>query len=733
MRRKYFESQILDCLEGRLKSSEQEQFERALSESEEFQSLFEEYKKIVQVEEKIASEAYSLSPGFTAKVMEEIESSPSGFLRSIGDMTLHILDTTSKKIAWSSIATAAVLLLCFGLFLNKRDDGFLPEKQDELSLSGGLATTYNDIRVPTSGVSGVLHGMSEGLQELFSSDKDEGNEKQVLRVEAPIEVEEGDSRLRGSKGGELKKKEIFADFSSQAATRSLANDSARVGGIEEISPPAPGVAKDFYQRRPADVYQVPPAQNRERYGQWQENPFINVGDESISTFSIDVDTGSYTNARRFLRAGSLPPTDAVRIEEFINYFDYQYPQNTEQPFALNYELAPAPLEPEKVLLKLGIQAKDSIQSEKPWHLTFLIDVSGSMHTPDKLDLVKKSLFVLLNNMREGDKVSVVTYAGNAGVLLEGASITDKAKIKHAIENLHAGGSTHGSAGILEAYRIAQSLKIKDGVNRVILATDGDFNVGTSNTDELIKLIEEKRNSGITLTTVGFGSGNYNEAMMEQVANKGNGNYFYIDSFKEARKVFEKDLMGTIEVVAKDVKLQIEFNPEHVASFRLIGYENRKLRKEDFNNDKIDAGEIGSGHTVTALYELVLTGTELAERQNVEYRYQQPKKESAVKKTAPMSPELAFLKVRYKDPEGSRSKLLKFPIEKSRITETPSEDFRFAAAVSYFAHVLRKSDYLGEYTLSDIAALAKGSLGKDEQGLRREFLELVENARALNQQ
>ncbi|MCB9029901.1 MAG: VWA domain-containing protein [Deltaproteobacteria bacterium] len=473
------------------------------------------------------------------------------------------------------------------------------------------------------------------------------------------------------------------------------------------------------------------APDREVYGEYIENVRMLTERESISTFSIDVDTGSYTNTRRFLSAGQLPPIDAVRVEEFLNYFKYNYPQQYDKPFTLNYEIAPAPFQKGRHLVKLGIKARDAKDfSDKGWNLVFLIDVSGSMQSSDKLPLVKQTLKLLVNKMRAQDRIAIVTYAGNAGVALESSGIQEKQKIINAIDALGAGGSTHGSAGIMEAYRIASENMIDGGVNRVLLSTDGDFNVGITSFDSLIKLIEEKRKTGVTLTTLGFGTGNYQEKNMEQLANKGNGNYFYIDNFKEARKVLETDLFATMEVVAKDVKLQIEFNPEHVVEYRLVGYENRKLRKEDFNNDAIDAGEIGSGHTVTAIYEVVLKDSELANSLNTQYRYATEQKHIEEKKESSFSNELAFLKIRYKKPEGSKSALLTFPLLKSDVTSSfakASDDFRFAASVAAFGQLLRKSQYIEQESFNKVIEIAQNALGEDAFGYRREFVEIVKNA------
>ncbi|MDC0358454.1 von Willebrand factor type A domain-containing protein, partial [Oligoflexia bacterium] len=512
--------------------------------------------------------------------------------------------------------------------------------------------------------------------------------------------------------------------------------AANVQRPNQIADPRDAFSQPSAFRAPG-LIAAPPAQpqDRERYGAWRENERTLVAAEAISTFSIDVDTGSYTNARRFLSAGTLPPKDSVRIEEFINYFDYSYPVQSAKPFTLSYEMAPAPLEPQRYLLKLGIKARAAGDSEKPWNLVFLVDVSGSMSSANKLMLVQRALKLLTNRMRPGDKVAIVTYAGYAGVALESTSIREKQKILSAIDRLSSGGSTHGSAGVERAYAIAQQNRIAGGVNRVILATDGDFNVGVTSNAALLNLIEAKRKQGITLTTLGFGTGNFNEAMMEQLANKGNGNYFYIDSFKEARKVFETDLAGTIEVVAKDVKLQIEFNPAHIAEYRLIGYENRKLRKQDFNNDLIDAGEIGAGHTVTALYEVVLADSDLANNLKTEYRYQKLAAEKKLKPTKAHGSELAFLKIRFKQPEGTKSALLQYPIERKHVrasADKASDDFRFAAAVSYAGHLLRGSQYAGRYTFRDVITLASGAKGSDPHGYRREFIELIKNAASVSE-
>jgi Ca-activated chloride channel family protein len=486
---------------------------------------------------------------------------------------------------------------------------------------------------------------------------------------------------------------------------------------------APGLIKEFRG--------TPLAHNTESYGDYQENVPTLVRDTPVSTFSIDVDTGSYTNARRFLKMGSLPPTNAIRVEEFLNYFDYNYISPQDEPFALNYEVAPNPFDNEKYLLRLGLKAREINNSEKPWNLVFLIDVSGSMNSPDKLPLLKRSLSLLASNMRAEDKVSIVTYAGHAGVALRPSGREKLKEIRTLIESLRFGGGTNGGSGLELAYSLAKESFIKGGVNRIVLATDGDFNIGNTNFSSLIEGIENRRESGVSLTTIGVGTGNIQENLLEQLANKGNGNYFYLDSFREARKVFEEELAGTLETVAQDVKLQLEFNPALVTGYRLIGYENRKLRREDFSNDKIDAGEIGAGHRVTALYELVLNGTEAAKRIEQNFRYGGNKIESI--RVDSDAQELGFLKVRYKSPGENQSQLLEFPLKKASLLtlKETSKDFNFAASVSAFAHKLRKSEFAPEASFSEIATRAEAALGNDKSGYRKEFVELVRNVKHLD--
>lgn len=453
----------------------------------------------------------------------------------------------------------------------------------------------------------------------------------------------------------------------------------------------------------------------ERYNGKEVSPVKVVATEPVSTFAVDVDTGAYANARRFLTQGMLPPQDAVRTEEMINYFRYDYaaPEDRKQPFTVTTDVAKSPWNPDTYLMRVGLRGYDIAAAERPpANLVFLMDVSGSMSSPDKLPLVKTALAGLASELGPQDRVSIVVYAGAAGLVLEPTN--DTAKIKRALDQLSAGGSTAGGAGIELAYQIAEGSFIKGGVNRVILATDGDFNVGVSDTGALIRLIEKKRESGITLTTLGFGQGNYNEAMMEQIANKGNGNYAYIDTALEAKKVLGEEMQSTLFTIAKDVKIQVEFNPSVIAQYRLIGYENRALREEDFDNDAVDAGEIGAGHQVTAIYEVVPAGGKgwIAPR-----KYADAPPTAARERIA----EAATVKLRYKLPDGDTSKLIEqvVPYSALRDATAPRGDFAFAAAVAAYGQVLRGDTLMKGFGFEEIGKLA----GDQDNFWRQEFLQL----------
>lgn len=471
--------------------------------------------------------------------------------------------------------------------------------------------------------------------------------------------------------------------------------------------------------------------NREGYNRIYENPYQRVKNHPLSTFGIDVDTASYSNIRRFISSGMLPPKDAVRLEELINYFTYNYPQpKDDRPFSINTEVAAAPWNSKHKLVHIGLQGK-SIPAKDlpPNNLVFLIDVSGSMNSPDKLPLVKASLKYLVSELRAKDRVTIVVYAGAAGLVLPPTPGNQKAKILEAIEQLNAGGSTAGGEGIKLAYNMARENFLKSGNNRVILATDGDFNVGISSDAELVRLIEEKREQGVFLSVLGFGTGNLQDAKMEQLADKGNGNYAYIDGLFEAKKVLVSQMGGTLLAIAKDVKIQVEFNPTKVQAYRLIGYENRLLQAQDFNDDKKDSGELGAGHSVTALYEIIPVGVESDVKlpEVDELKYQQ----NAVDRPSSQSDELMLVKLRYKNPNDTTSQLISQPIvDRSSQLENASTNFRFSAAVAAFGMLLRDSEYKGAANFDEVLRLANQSKGEDKEGYRAEFISLVESCKQL---
>ncbi len=479
------------------------------------------------------------------------------------------------------------------------------------------------------------------------------------------------------------------------------------------------------QRKIREILPRPLPQNSERYQKQAEQPVKAVAQEPVSTFSIDVDTGSYANVRRFLNDGRLPPHDAVRAEEIINYFSYAYPlPQSNAPFAVSTETVASPWQPNAELIRIGIQAQDTAKRDlPPANLVFLVDVSGSMNSPDKLPLVKKALRILTKQLRPQDKVTLITYASGEQLILPPTSGTDKNTILSAINRLQAGGATAGASALNMAYEQAQKAWVKNGINRILLATDGDFNVGISDTEALKSMVAEKRKSGISLSTLGFGTGNYNEAMMEQIADAGDGNYSYIDNEKEARKVLQQQLTSTLATVAQDVKIQVEFNPATVKEYRLVGYTNRTLRNEDFNNDKVDAGDIGSGHSVTALYEIIPQGKK---GWLDESRYQ-----TAAAATG-RTKEYALVKVRYKLPGQSQSRLLENIIPASaKPFEQAGSDTRQAVAAASYAQALRGGEYNGRLTWNDIEKMAQSATGKDPYGLQQEFVELIQTAQSLS--
>ena len=473
----------------------------------------------------------------------------------------------------------------------------------------------------------------------------------------------------------------------------------------------------------------PPQQrNAETYKEIKENSFVAVAQQPVTTFSADVDRAAYANVRRIIGYGQIPPKDAVRIEEMVNYFDYDYPapeEGSASPLRVSPELAPAPWNPNHLLLRIGLQAKKiDLAKAPPSNIVFLIDVSGSMDEENKLPLLKSSFKMLLGQLRPDDKIAIVTYANGTKVALPSTSVKDKEKIIKVLDNLYASGGTSGGRGIQLAYEQAQKSFIKNGNNRIILATDGDFNIGINNTTDLEKFIEKQRESGIYMSVLGFGIGNYRDDMAETIADKGNGNYAYIDNITEAKKVLVNELSGTLFAVAKDVKLQLEFNPKYVKEYKLIGYENRMLANEDFTNDKKDAGEIGAGHTVTALYELVPSDGKVA--QSLRYQSQELNEKGK-------GNELGFIKIRYKDPKVKDAKSVEITeplvFNKKALKET-STDYRFAASVAEFGILLRDNSNKANATYDQVIELAEGAIGKDPEGYRKEFVRLVKSVKML---
>lgn len=593
-------------------------------------------------------------------------------------------------------------------------------------------------------------------------------EKEVLAfgveegIEAPAAAEEGAEAAPAEAGGEAGEAPLAAPaeagaaapgpeaaaggaaeipFNSMADTDSAA-DMARSASMKmaaaqsgmaapqngmamsqsEMAMPRNGIARKY-----RDAYGNPESGsfNTEEYGYISENDYKPVATEPLSTFSVDVDTASYGNVRRMIRNGQEIPPDAVRIEEMINYFDYDYPEpKGNDPFSVTTEYSDCPWKEGNRLLMIGLQAKEIDFSDRPAsNFVFLLDVSGSMYSDDKLPLVQKAFAMLTENLTEADRVSIVTYAGYESVVLDGVSGEEKARIQAALEDLEAGGSTAGAAGIQKAYELARKHYIPGGNNRVILATDGDLNVGITSESQLTRLIQEERKSGVHLSVLGVGTGNIKDNKMEALADNGDGNYNYLDSLFEAKKVLVDEMGGTLVTVAKDVKIQVEFNPEYVSAYRLIGYENRLLDNEDFANDKVDAGEIGSGHTVTALYEIVPADGASA---GGKLRYQTAGKPVG-------SSELLTVSLRYKAPNGDRSKLMECPVEADIYRKKPSENLAFAAAVAEFGMVLRDSENKGNASYENVMALAEDCVHADTDGYRKEFLELVEQASAQAEQ
>jgi len=617
--------------------------------------------------------------------------------------------------------------------------GFKPATNRHIS-----GTVYDDNNQVLPGAQVIITGANQGTQTdvkgHYAIDVPEGKNSLTFRFIGfePQTIKIGksntlDAHLKAS--NKSLNEVVIVGYGAQRKTDITGSVSAITPApVNQALAGNPGIMiRGSKKYKAADkVYMPSPiADNDESYKGINENGFKTVESEPLSTFSVDVDAASYSNVRRFINNGQLPPADAVRIEEMINYFHYNLagPTNNE-PVAIHTELSAAPWNSNHRLLRIGLKAKTIANDKLPAsNLVFLIDVSGSMYAANKLPLVQSSLKMLVNQLRPQDKVAIVVYAGAAGVVLPATSGDKKTTINNAIDNLQAGGSTAGGAGIKLAYKIAMENFMKGGNNRVMLATDGDFNVGASSDDDMEKLIEKERESGISLSVLGFGMGNYKDSKMETLADKGNGNYAYIDNITEARKTLISEFGGTLFTIAKDVKLQVEFNPGKVQAYRLLGYENRALNKEDFNNDKKDAGDMGSGHTVTAFYEIVPAGVKDDYSGSVDpLKYQKPK---PVPYTS-SSDEMLTIKFRYKQPTSSVSKMSHVEVyDKPIALNSTSTDFRFAAAVAEFGMLLRDSQFKQHSTYDQAIKMARAAKGDDSEGYRAEFIKLAESAKLLN--
>lgn len=542
----------------------------------------------------------------------------------------------------------------------------------------------------------------------------------------PVKESEDTPVYSSSLDSELHETSIVQEQSSVTnRTVSSPVKTAKAKGLHRARADKMAIAYPVLKAERRELRRAPRPQSysQESYNSVHENGFVATNNDPLSTFSIDVDTASYANIRRWINSGKLPPVGAVRVEEMVNYFSYDYPAPKDTPVAITSELGPCPWNPESKLVRIGLKAKElMLEKLPPSNLIFLIDVSGSMNQPNKLPLLKKSMLMLTNQLTSQDRVGIVVYAGSDRVVLPPTAGNQKETIKQAIASLTSGGSTHGSQGIVTAYKLAQQSHMPSGNNRIILASDGDFNVGVTSRGELEKLITTKRDSGVFLSVLGFGEGNYHDDTMELLADKGNGNYNYIDSILEAKKVLIKERASTFYTVATDVKIQVEFNPALVGGYRLIGYENRNLADEDFNNDKKDAGEMGAGHTVTAVYELLSPTSPLIPKVD-QLKYQSPS-------STPNNKDLLTVKIRYKNLNSDTSNTLTHTvIDRKNVLTKASDDFRFTCSVLGFAQLLRQSEY-SNLTYLQLISLAKTGRGSDSEGYRAEFIKLLEMAELL---
>ncbi|MCK5374396.1 MAG: VWA domain-containing protein [Alphaproteobacteria bacterium] len=647
-------------------------------------------------------------------------------------------DPMKKKHIYGGLATAMVVVLVAGVSFQQFSGEFAPDKVLDLGLieQTGMVAVLDEETIAPAFIEAIKQQneaepnlarprAGEKLKGLEQKQKNESG----LDHMAALDYAFADGRAEPKKLLATPEMQKEQTISTKQNSRML--QEGIVGNTLMAGAPSGAVANLYSVTSDYDdsIQQGYKDIGRDKFEDFKENPIKLVSEESVSTFSIDVDTSSYSFMRRQINNGVLPQKDAVRIEEMINYFDYDYalPETKEEPFKPSVTVVPSPWAEGRKLVHIGIKGYDIAPTEKPHtNLVFLLDVSGSMNAPDKLPLLKNSFKLLLDTLEPDDTVGIVVYAGAAGTVLEPTKVSEKSKILNALENLSAGGSTAGAEGIRQAYQLAENNLTKDGVNRIILATDGDFNVGITNRDELKDFVERKRETGIFLSVLGFGQGNLNDHMMQTLAQNGNGVAAYIDTLSEARKVLVEEASSTLFPIAKDVKIQVEFNPDSVAEYRLIGYETRALNREDFNNDAVDAGDIGAGHTVTAIYEITPKGGPLTIDEN---RYEKTEEHKA---KTDFSDEYAFLKIRYKNPNEDTSKLITTPITKANDVDSidkADDDTRFATSVAAFGQLLKGGKYTASYSYGDVIDLAQSARGDDPFGYRTEFVNLVRLAKS----
>lgn len=651
-----------------------------------------------RLEQGLAQEPdVTLEPGQRSVIMQEAKKKPAGRLLRLPVWTM------------TSIGTAAAALV-IGFFVVQDQMRQAALREERLAAVDARATSQ------------VTSVETEPAMEVASLDDQlQRLTQEVLEWEAESPTESPAVATPSSPDLDFAALDVMQVDSPLAMQGLFAGRSER--GRRQSSPM-------FRVQHMPEVVHAPPvlSPSLDDFPERHDNTFVRVEDHPLSTFSIDVDTASYAIMRRLLADGLMPPADAIRVEELINYFPYDYQPPTDgKPFAAHFEAAPCPWQPAHQLVRIALKGKELSAAERPaLNLVYLIDVSGSMNPPNRLPLVKRALQALARQLDERDHVAIVVYSGSSGLVLPPTRGDRPQVILDALERLKAGGSTAGGAGIQLAYTVAREHFNPEAVNRVILCTDGDFNVGVTQRGDLERLIEQEAKSGVFLTVLGFGMGNLKDSTLELLSNKGNGNYAYIDDFSEARKVLVDEMMGTLVTIAKDVKIQVEFNPAHVAGYRLIGYENRLLKKEDFNNDKVDAGDIGAGHTVTAFYELIPVGAPVTDAPVVDdLKYQ------SRQSTSSDDGEWLTVKMRYKEPDGETSSRLDFPLHADAFSRsTGSLDYRFAASVAAFGQLLRGTEHLGDFGYEAVIGMAQESLGNDPFGYRAEFLKLVRNAQAV---